>query len=142
MKPLLYFILLLFISISTATSAETISIDNEDILYIYDADTFFIACESCMNKKRGVRVLGVDAPEIKGKCKWEKHVARQAKRFTVGKLRAAQNIELVVNTKRRYDRYNRLLASVLINGIDLGQMLLDAGLARPYSGGKRKGWCY
>ena len=85
--------------------------------------------------------MGVDSPEIRGKCQAEKILARQAKQFAVGKIRAAQAIELIPNPKRRYDRYDRLLAWVRLDGQDLSALLIAADLGREYHGGKRQGWC-
>ena len=34
-----------------------------------------------------VRVLGIDTPELRGKCQTEKEQARKAKQFTASKLR-------------------------------------------------------
>ena len=39
------------------------------------------------------------------------------------------------------DRYGRTLARVFVDGRDVARILIDEGLARPYSGGKREGWC-
>ena len=85
-----------------------------------------------------IRVNGVDAPEIRGKCVEEKKNARLAKQFTVEKLRNAQKIELR-NMKR--GKYFRIIADVYIDGKNLTQLLIQANLARPYDGGKRGSWC-
>ena len=38
-------------------------------------------------------------------------------------------------------KYFRLVAGVMVDGRDLSDMLIGAGLARPYEGGHRRGWC-
>ncbi len=95
-------LILLFITLP-ACAGQTIPLAQDDIRYIYDADTFFVHCPECPKNKRGVRVMGVDSPELRGKCQAEKILARQAKQFAVEKIRAAQTIELIPNPKRRYD---------------------------------------
>ena len=60
-----------------------------------------------------IRVNGVDAPEIRGKCVTEKKNARLAKQFTVDKLRNAKKIELR-NMKR--GKYFRIIVGVYIDG--------------------------
>ncbi len=135
--PLLIFLLLAL----PACAEQVIPLSQADIKYIYDADTFFVHCPECKQGKRGIRVMGVDSPEIRGKCPAEQRLARQAKQFAVGKIRAAQAIELIPNPKRRYDRYERLLAWVRLDGEDLGQQLIAASLGRAYQGGKRRSWC-
>ncbi|WP_290897841.1 thermonuclease family protein [Hoeflea sp.] len=41
----------------------------------------------------------------------------------------------------RTDRYGRTLACVYADGRDVAKALIAAGLARPYDGGRREGWC-
>lgn len=121
--------------------ADFIELNQTDIKYIYDGDTFFLICPECKKGKLGIRVMGVDTPELRGRCPREKQQARLAKQYTVARLRGAERIVLVPNAKRRYDRYRRMLANVLIDGDDLGGLLIREGLGRPYHGEKRKSWC-
>ncbi len=138
----LIFIVFLFLLVGLPACAnQSIPLTQDDILYIYDADTFFVHCPECPKNKRGVRVMGVDSPEIKGQCQAEKLLAREAKQFAVGKIRSAKTIELIPNPERRYDKYDRLLAWVRLDGRDLGKLLIGAGLGRVYGGEKRRSWC-
>lgn len=41
---------------------------------------------------------------------------------------------------RDRDKYGRLLRNVLVNGQDVGETLISAGVARAYAGGRRP-WC-
>jgi endonuclease YncB( thermonuclease family) len=50
-----------------------------------------------------------------------------------------KTVELVREGRQR-DRYDRLLARVLFQGKDMGEMLISAGLARKWSG-HREPWC-
>ena len=112
-----------------------------EITSIYDADTFRANIEQwpdIIGKRMSIRVLGVDAPEIRGKCKAEKTKARAAKQFTVNALRSAKQVELR-NIKR--GKYFRLLADVFVDGRRLADLLISAGHGRHYSGGTRGGWC-
>ena len=108
---------------------------------IYDADTFRVNLDGfspIIGERIPVRLLGVDTPEIKGKCESEKALARQAKQFTVKALRSARTIELR-NIQR--GKYFRILANVYVDGKNLADALIKAGHARSYDGGKRLGWC-
>ena len=82
--------------------------------------------------------MGVDTPEIKGKCDLEKRLAREAKQYTVQALRTAKIIELR-NIQR--GKYFRILANVFLDGNNLANSLIKSGHARLYDGGKRIGWC-
>ena len=90
--PLLaYLLIYAFTSLlSFATHAKdygnvTVSV----VTSIYDADTFRVNLEGyppIVGERVPVRVLGVDAPELRGKCQSEKVKAREAKQFTVQAL--------------------------------------------------------
>jgi endonuclease YncB( thermonuclease family) len=112
-----------------------------EVTSIYDADTFRVNIKDYLpivGERIPVRVKGIDAPEIKGKCEAEKVAARKAKQFTVQALRSAKTIEL-----RSIERgkYFRILADVYTDDKNLADDLIKAGHARAYDGGKRLGWC-
>ncbi len=112
-----------------------------EVTSVFDADTFRVNIKDVppiIGQRMPVRILGVDAPEIRGKCQAEKVKARLAKQFTVEQLRSAKIIELR-NVRR--GKYFRLLANVYIDGKNLADSLIQAGHARAYEGGKRQGWC-
>lgn len=112
-----------------------------EVTSIYDADTFRANINGwppIIGERAPIRVKGVDAPELRGKCESEKVRARLAKQFTVAKLRGAKTIRL---DELERGKYFRILAVVSVDGENLGQALIDEGLARPYDGGKRQGWC-
>ncbi|GAB4181970.1 MAG: hypothetical protein OHK0024_21080 [Thalassobaculales bacterium] len=84
-----------------------------------------------------IRVLGVDTPEIAGRCPAEIALARRARALTQALLdRGPVTIE-----RAGRDRWGRTLARVWIDGRDLADLLIAAGLGRPYSGGRRQSWC-
>lgn len=109
---------------------------------IYDADTFRVNIDgfpAIVGKRIPIRVNGIDAAEIKGKCKKEKLLAREAKQHTVSMLRAGKVITLK-NMKR--GKYFRIVADVYVDGKSLADSLIEAGLAVRYNGGKKvKNWC-
>lgn len=113
----------------------------DEVTSVYDGDTFRVnihAWPSVVGQRMPVRISGIDAPELRGKCDAEKQLARKAKQFTVEALRSAKVIEL-----RDIDRgkYFRIVADVYVDGENLAKQLIDSGLAVPYSGGTRQSWC-
>ena len=97
---------------------------------IYDADTFTVNIEGyppIVGERIPIRLLGVDTPEIKGKCESEIVKARQAKQFTVQAIRSAKTIELR-NIER--GKYFRILANVYLDGNNLANSLIQSGHAR------------
>jgi len=86
-----------------------------------------------------VRLAGIDAPELRGRCAAEIVQAERAKaRLTA--LLAGARLQLV---DIRYGKYaGRVVARVLTgDGGDVAEMLLAEKLVRAYHGGRRTGWC-
>lgn len=83
-----------------------------------------------------VRVLGLDTPEIEGKCSYEIRMAKKAKR-RLAELANGHHVQILRNGE---DKYGRTLACVLVNGNDVSQILINEGLARPWRG-RREPWC-
>ena len=147
MKMYTYLLVLLLFTAATleATSLRDTtygSVRVSEVTSIYDGDTFRVNIDgypALIGSRMGIRVNGIDTPEMRGKCQQEKTLARAAKQFTVAQLRAAKTIELR-NMKR--GKYFRVVADVYVDGKDLGKMLIERGLAVVYDGGhKAKDWC-
>jgi micrococcal nuclease len=144
-RGLILIVLVSFALHTEAAPAEVapFEIAADQVAYVYDGDTFFIKCQKdlqCDGWKIGIRPPNVDTPEIKARCEAERELAWRAKEFTVELLRGARRITLKPLKNRPYDKFGRLLAEVDIDGSDLGESLIRAGLARPYGNG-RKSWC-
>lgn len=85
-----------------------------------------------------VRIDGIDTPELRGACDKEVRLARRA-RDRVAAIAAEGRLMLY---DVRYGKYaGRVLARVEAGGRDIGATLQAEGLARPYAGGRRAGWC-
>ena len=99
---------------------------------VVDGDTFWIGGEK-------VRIAGIDAPETHpARCDDEARLGEEA----TEKLRALLNGGAVTMTSIDRDRdvYGRLLRNVAVNGADVGEAMVGAGVAREYAGGRRP-WC-
>lgn len=109
---------------------------------VYDGDTFYINMPGLPVElqKIGVRVRGIDTPEMRSKCPAEAHNAQAAKAFTQRAIASARGRVTLQGLK--WDKYGgRVDADVYINGQKLSDMMITRGYARPYNGGKRAGWC-
>ena len=109
---------------------------------IYDGDTFradIAGYPEIIGERIGIRINGIDTPEMRGKCDLEKALARRAKEVTVSILRSAKRVELH-HMKR--GKYFRIVADVFADGKSVAEALLEQGLAVPYDGGKKvRDWC-
>ena len=138
-KILLVAICLISFTVIKANESESYTI--EKIISVYDGDTFradIRGLPDIIGKNIATRILGIDTPEIKGKCEEEKIVAIKARDFSRKALFNAKTITLK-NLKR--DKYFRLLADVYFDDIDLANALLVNNFAVKYSGKKKSSWC-
>lgn len=89
------------------------------------------------------RIANIDAPEIHAaKCDAEKRLALVAKRRMDDLLRSGP-VRVTIGDPvdgRRTDRHGRTLATLSVDGRDLGGIMIDEGLARPWEG-RRRSWC-
>lgn len=110
--------------------------------YIVDGDTFSgrVLLQDDIEISVRVRLRNVDTPELHGACINEIIMAniardRLSELIPVGSVVDLQNV--------KDDKYlGRIDANVIIpDGRDVGDILVAEKLGRPYSGGRRKGWC-
>lgn len=107
---------------------------------LYDGDTTYFAIElDGYQIPLEIRVQNIDTPEIRGKCPSEKQLAQDAKRVAAVMLANAQDIRFAA-VQPKLDQYGRILANVVVDGVDLGERLVELQLARPWDGA-RHGWC-
>ena len=141
MKKLLL-LLALCLGVFTAQAApEYGTVIVSKVISVYDGDTFRVDIDSLppiVGKNIPIRLNGVDTPEIRGKCKYEKDLAIKARDFVRNKLANAKEIKL--NNLQR-GKYFRVVANVIVDGVSLEQELLENELAYKYSGGKKTSWC-
>ena len=112
----------------------------ERITSVYDGDTFhcdIAGWPPIIGQRIGVRINGIDTPEMRDRRPKIRELARQAKMFTVQALRSAKRIEL---RDMKRGKYFRIVADVFVDGRSLADMLIETGLAKPYGGGKKPGW--
>lgn len=130
---------------TTARAAETMPGPvGARVVGVIDGDTLDTRAQIWLDQEIAVRVrlLGVDTPEMRGKCADEVAKARQAKARAI-ELLVPLGLTVVKLRDIKHDKYaGRVDARVeLPDGRDLAGELIAAGLARAYAGGARRGWC-
>lgn len=85
-----------------------------------------------------VRLANIDAPEIRGDCQQEKQLAIDARDYLRMQLLNSEYVDL---KNVRYDRWNRLLATVYVNGRNINDLMAERGYAVWYSARKAVDWC-
>ena len=102
---------------------------NVDPKTVIDGDTFYVS----------IRLLDIDAPEEgkRAKCDRERDLAKQAGERLKQLLQGRVSLDV-----RGVDKYGRLLGKVtLSDGRDLGGVLIQEHLAKPYQEGQQPDWC-
>lgn len=111
------------------------------VVSVLDGDTLLVRARLWLDQHLDVRVRlgGVDAPELRGRCPGERLLACRARAFVEATVAGGE----VALTDIRYGKFaRRVVARVSAAGVpDLAQGLLARGLARPYGGGPRPDWC-
>ena len=139
----LAFLILPFLLLPSYSLAKSFG-DYEGAVYVrnYDGDTVTFnlpELHPIIGEKISIRVNGIDTPEIKGKCEKEKYDAQQAQQMVEDILKDAEQITLK-NMER--GKYFRIAADVIVDGENLADMLIEAGVAIRYDGGKKTHkWC-
>lgn len=115
--------------------------EGPEVVKVYDGDTITVNIPDVhplLGKGLSIRISGIDTPEIRGKCDKEKELAKRAR--AVSKAFVESGDIRLVHCQR--GKYFRLACQVFVHGIDVGELLIQQGLARRYDGnGPRKGWC-
>ena len=109
--------LLAALALPTAVSSKNINIE-----YCYDGDT----CTSTQREK--IRLACIDTPELRG-AKADPIPAKEARDY-LNSLVAGRDVDIRRITK---DRYDRTVAELSINGINIQQIMVKKGYAKIYS---------
>jgi micrococcal nuclease len=131
----------------SASAAERAALNRLDgpvaaeVLRVIDGDTIEVRAHIWLGHQVTtlVRVGGIDAPELRGKCEGERAAARRAK----ARIEEHINGRQVILRDIRFEKYaGRVMSKVETEaGEDLGAALTREGLVRTYGGAKRAPWC-
>ena len=100
---------------------------------VLDGDTFYLAGEK-------VEIPTIDAPEIRtARCTAEKDRGIRAA-VELHDLLNSGTVTVTTDAKQQ-DPDGQPLRRIEVDGRDVGVALVNAGVARDYRGGERRGWC-
>ena len=111
-------------------------------VYVYDGDS--VTCLGTMDvgwgcsiNKPKLRLVGIDTPEKgwRAKTDRERKLALEARDFLKNMIVTAKDV--LVYSEDGRGKYGRWLTRILADGVDCGDALISAGLARPYWGGTK-----
>ncbi|MBL4907591.1 MAG: thermonuclease family protein [Sneathiella sp.] len=143
MKSLTLLFIVLFWSTPLSATVNNMVSKNQywgQVTDVYDGDslTARISLWPGQFVDAKVRIRGIDAPEIRGNCEFEKQKAIASRDFL--RTQVFGNVIRLTNVK--LEKYGRILAAVWQqDGSGLAGKMTQSGYARVYKGGKRKSWC-
>jgi endonuclease YncB( thermonuclease family) len=133
------FVLVVGVILSVTAWSESVTVS--EVVRVYDGDTITVDVAewpTIVGDDIGVRIRGVDTPELRGKCEEEKAAARSAREFTKAMV---MNAETVVLSDIERGKYFRIVADVYADGVSVSGALIESGFGRAYDGGRRSEWC-
>ena len=135
-------ILSLIAGVLLTGSTSAFSCGEITVTGVVDGDTLRAEMDGVPDQLRkvSIRIMGIDTPEIHGRCETEKEKALAAKEFLQKKLEATSAVTF---KWVGWDKYGgRILAKVYFDGEDVGKLMIGSGLAVEYHGEKKSGhWC-
>lgn len=110
------------------------------VVSVHDGDTFLADAHVWPGHivRVSIRIRGIDAPEMRASCTEERRAAENARTRLAEFLGAP---EVVITNIGGGKYYGRVVADVGTGAGSAADLLLEAGLARPYDGGKRQPFC-
>ena len=112
-----------------------------EVVSILDGDTLAVRVHVWIGQEllTDVRVRGIDTPETRSACAAERQLAAAARAEVQSLVKGGG----VVLRDIRLEKYaGRVLATVHTpSGTSVADHLIERGMARPYEGKKRHGWC-
>ena len=107
------------------------------VVRVIDGDTVLVEAHPWPDQsvRVSVRLRGIDAPELRSKCPLFRTAAVKAKATLAAIMSPGDTVELRNISGGKY--YGRVVANLSHADRDMGRMLIEAGLAVRYDGGKR-----
>ena len=103
------------------------------IVKVIDGDTVDVTIDLgfSITIEERIRFYGINCPETRTSDKIEKARGIQSKAFTESKLPVGKTVTLQSKVFDK-EKYGRILADVIVDGVNLNQELLKEGLAVPF----------
>lgn len=87
------------------------------------------------------RLQNIDAPELNGRCEAERMLARLAKFYFTQFFFSWTDADITPTaTLHGKDQYGRVLVTMTMEGVDVGEAMIEGGFAVRWEG-RRASWC-
>jgi micrococcal nuclease len=129
------------------TVFTTVSFGNpyvHEVVRVIDGDTVSVFVRWLppeLGNRMSIRLVGLDTPETgtRSKCAREDELGRRALAELRTLIQPGDRVYLTIYAR---DKYFRIVGAIATkDGVDVGQHLIDRGLARKYDGKQKSDWC-
>jgi micrococcal nuclease len=108
---------------------------------VYDGDTLYVTIDGwpkILGERIGLRLLGIDTPEMRGTSPCIKAMAHKSKEALEDIVRNANKLEIYLGVR---GKYFRIVADVYADGENISEKLIKRGRAKVWDGeGARPKW--
>jgi endonuclease YncB( thermonuclease family) len=126
--------------LAAALSLPTQAFPVAEVLSVYDGDTAIVALYLGLDitTTETIRVYGIDTPEVRPLA--TRKAGERSRDWLKARMEACGDLRVITGTKHgrpETDKYGRLLATPVCDGIDMTQEMIRLGLGVPYFGGAK-----
>jgi micrococcal nuclease len=121
MRVCIVFLSLTLLGCATSPRAQVLRVTDGDTLHVLLSD----------GTERNVRIIGIDTPETVHPRKPVQCFGPEASK-RMKELAQGKTVELIKREGEDEDRYGRLLRYIMLDGRDLGALMIEEGFARAY----------
>ena len=111
-----------------------------EVTRVVDGDTIDVIADlgfSILHKCR-VRLFGIDTPESRTRDLDEKVRGKLASKFLSDAIQNGEDVILRSELKDSKGKYGRVLGTIIVDGVDVNQQMVDKHLAVKYYGQSKK----
>ena len=111
-----------------------------EVTRVVDGDTIDVIADlgfSILHKCR-VRLFGIDTPESRTRDLDEKVRGKLASKFLSDAIQHGEDVILRSELKDSKGKYGRVLGTIIVDGVDVNQQMVDKHLAVKYYGQSKK----
>ena len=111
-----------------------------EVTKVVDGDTIDVIADlgfSILHKCR-VRLFGIDTPESRTRDLDEKVRGKLASKFLSDAIQNGEDVILRSELKDSKGKYGRVLGTIIVDGVDVNQQMVDKHLAVKYYGQSKK----
>jgi len=111
-----------------------------NLIRVVDGDTVdaYIDLGFKVILKERIRLMGIDTPESRTRNLQEKSWGKASKKRLIELLNETDGKFVMTTKLQKKGKFGRVLGTIMVNGKDTNQVLIEEKLAIPYEGGNKE----